>query len=119
LRTNGRLRAGFNSGHRIGGNVAITERGALRKFSTFAPLALALPEMSGMPRTLNSRSITVTMERATRPLKRFDAVAFDPAFDAAFVQIRLWQRDTQLEPLNPDPEMIARNRFAGQLRPLI
>jgi hypothetical protein len=54
LRPNGRLRAVFNSGHRQGGQVAISEGGMTRKFSTFSPLALALPEMRGLPRTRNS-----------------------------------------------------------------
>jgi hypothetical protein len=72
LQPNGRLRAVFNSGHRNGGTIANMERGSARKFSTFAPLALALPEMRGLPRTLNSRSITITMERSQRKLRRFD-----------------------------------------------
>ncbi|MGC2340170.1 MAG: hypothetical protein WA453_01005, partial [Methyloceanibacter sp.] len=65
LRPNGRLRAVINSGHRFGGQVAIMEGGEMRKFSTFAPLLLALPDaVHGLPRTLNSRCITLTMHRA-------------------------------------------------------
>ena len=64
LQPNGRLRAVFNSGHRKGGTVANMEGGRLRQFSTFAPLALALPDIIfGLPRTLNSRAITITMQR--------------------------------------------------------
>jgi hypothetical protein len=81
LRDNGRLRAVFNGGHRKGGTVAITERSRVGKFSIFAPLALALPNMFGalLP-TLNSRCITITMERhdGQRKLKRFDAIHPDP-----------------------------------------
>jgi ElaB/YqjD/DUF883 family membrane-anchored ribosome-binding protein len=118
LQPNGRLRAVFNSGHRAGGTVAISERGSTRKFATFSPLALALPEMRGLPRTLNSRSISITMERSQRKLWRFDANHPDPALDAAYTQILLWRREVQL---NPDPEMPAgmRNRFADNWRPLI
>jgi hypothetical protein len=118
LLPNGKLRAVFNSGHRNGGTVAISERDATRKFSTFAPLALALPEMCGLPRTLNSRCITITMERSQRQLRRFDATHPDRALDAAYQQILLWRREVEL---NPDPEMPAglRNRFADNWRPLL
>ena len=65
LQPNGRLRAVFNSGHRSGGKVALMEQGELREFSTFAPLLLALPDaVHGLPRTLNSRCITLNMQRA-------------------------------------------------------
>jgi hypothetical protein len=119
LQPNGRLRAVFNSGHRKGGAVAIMERNSLRRFSTFAPLALALPDVIfGLPRTLNSRAITITMERyhGQRELRRLDR--FDPALDAAYHQCLLWRGDVQL---NVDPEMPTglRNRFADNWRPLI
>jgi hypothetical protein len=118
LQPNGRLRAVFNSGHRNGGTVAISERGATRKFSTFAPLALALPEMRSLPRTLDSRSISIAMERSRRALRRFDANDPDRALDTAYLQIFLWRREVQL---NPAPEMPAgmRNRFADNWRPLL
>ncbi|MHC2661695.1 DUF3631 domain-containing protein [Bradyrhizobium diazoefficiens] len=120
LQPNGRLRAIFNSGHRQGGTDAISERGTVRKFSTFAPLALALPEMvHGLPRTLNSRSITIGMERSPRQLKRYDPVAPNPALTAAYLQAYLWAHDPALE-LNRDPEMpVMGNRFADNWRPLI
>ena len=121
LQPNGRLRAVFNSGHRKGGIVAIQERGSTRRYSTFAPLALALPDtMVGLPRTLNSRSITMVMQRhaGQRELRRFDVGHPDPALDATYRQILLWRRDVEL---NSDPEMPAgmRNRFADNWRPLI
>ena len=116
----GRLRAVFNSGHRNGGIVAIQERGSTRRYSTFAPLALALPDtMVGLPRTLNSRSITIVMQRhaGQRELRRFDVGHPDPALDATYRQILLWRRDVEL---NSDPEMPAgmRNRFADNWRSL-
>jgi Protein of unknown function (DUF3631) len=120
LQPNGRLRAIFNSGHRRGGTVAILEGGRARKYSTFAPLALALPDMFGvLPRTLNSRCISISMERhdGQRELKRFDAAHPDPALDAGYQQILLWRREVEL---NSNPEMPGlHNRFADNWRCLI
>jgi hypothetical protein len=83
---------------------------------------LALPDtMRGLPRTLNSRCITLTMQRAdrSRELRRFDVNKPDGALDAVYRQILLWWRDH--EPLNLDPEMPStiRNRLADNWRPLI
>jgi hypothetical protein len=73
--------------------------------------------MRGLPRTLNSRSITITMERSQRKLRRFDINRPDRALDAAYAQILLWRREVKL---NLDPEMpAARNRFADNWRPLV
>jgi Protein of unknown function (DUF3631) len=126
LQPNGRLRAVFNSGHRKGGTVAIMEHGRPRKFSTFSPLALALPDtLSGLPRTLNSRTVTITMERHAgwQPLKRFDPNDREQArvLDAAYGQILLWRDDLKHQPLDLDPAMPGglRNRFADNWRPLI
>ena len=116
LRENGRLRAVFNSGHRRGGRGALRENGRTRKFDSFSPLAMALPDMFGvLSRTMNERCITILMERSQRTLKRFDARDF--AFDTAYAQILLWERETKL---NPDPAMPGvRNRVADNWRPLI
>lgn len=118
LQPNGRLRAVFNSGHRSGGTVAISERGSVHKFATFSPLALALPEMRGLPRTLNSRCITIVMERSERKLRRFDNNRPDRALDAAYRQILLWRQEVEL---NSDPELPStlQNRLADNWRPLI
>ena len=124
LQPNGRLRAVFNSGHRKSGQIAIMEDGRTRKFSTFAPLALALPDvMHGLPRTLNSRCITIAMERhdGQRELWRFDPNNPDRALDACYGQIRLWHDDLKQQSLDLDPEMPTeiRNRFADNWRPLL
>jgi Protein of unknown function (DUF3631) len=124
LQANGRIRAVFNSGHRKGGTVAIRDRGETRKFLVFAPLALALPDaMVGLPRTLNSRCITLNMQRSDgrRELRRFDVNHPDPALDVAYRQILLWRRDLDADALNPEPEMPStiRNRLADNWRPLI
>ena len=121
---NGRLRSVFNSGHRKGGTSGLMEDGQVRKFSTFAPMALALPDaMHGLPRTLNSRCITIAMERhdGQRKLERFDTIRPHPEFDIAYRQIRLWHDDLQQQPLDPDPEMPAKinNRLADNWRPLL
>jgi hypothetical protein len=122
LTTNGKMRAIFNSGHRRGGRVAIRDQGETRTFQVFTPLALALPDaMVGLPRTLNSRCITLSMQRADRArvLKRFDANHPDLALDATYRQILLWRRDPTV--LDPEPEMppTIRNRLADNWRPLI
>jgi Protein of unknown function (DUF3631) len=119
LQPNGRLRAVFNSGHRNGGSVAISERGETRRFSTFAPLALALPDaMAGLPRTLNSRCITLTMQRSQRELRRLEPYRPDAALGACYQQILLWCNDVELD---ADPEMPKqlRNRLADNWRPLL
>jgi hypothetical protein len=71
LQPNGKLRAVLNAGHRYGGTVALREDGETRQLDVFAPVALALPDsMGGLPRTLNSRCITINMKRSQRELNR-------------------------------------------------
>jgi hypothetical protein len=125
LQPNGRLRAVFNSGYGASGTGSIWNQaqGSVRKFSTFAPMALALPDaMGGLPRTLNSRSITIHMHRhnGQREVQRLDANLSHPVFDPTYGQILLWLRDPQLK-LNPDPAMPegAHNRLADNWRPLL
>jgi hypothetical protein len=82
LQVNGKLRAVLNAGHRYGGTVALREDGETRQLDVFAPIALALPDaMGGLPRTLNSRAITINMRRSERELKRFDALHSDGTLD--------------------------------------
>jgi hypothetical protein len=112
----------FNSGHGKGGKRSLLERGEVRDYSTFAPLALALPiAFGGLPPELNSRSITIALERhaGQRKLKRFDIIHPDPALDVAHTQILLWRREVEL---NPDPEMppgLGINRIADNWRCLL
>jgi hypothetical protein len=123
LQGNGRLRAVFNSGHAKGGIGSLMERGVEHEYSTFTPLALALPNaFGGLPPELNSRSITITLERYTgqSKLKRFDSGRPDPALDAAYEQILLWYSDAKQ--LDPDPEMpggFGINRIADNWRVLL
>ena len=95
LQPNGKLRAVFNSGHRHGGKAALMERDGLREFSTFAPLLVALPDASGgLPRTLDTRCITLMMHRSSgvRKLKRMDPRRSDAALIATYEQILQWRK---------------------------
>lgn len=118
---NGRMRRIFNSGHRKGGTEGLVEHGKLRKFSTFTPLALALPQaVGGLPRASNSRSITINLERADdqHKLERFDADRPDPDFDITYRAIWAWQREVVLD-CDPELPETLRNRFADNWRVLI
>jgi hypothetical protein len=118
--SNGRLRAIFNSGHRKGGAVTLLHGGQRRRFSTFAPLALAA--IGRLPLPLMHRSITIEMKRydgSGEPLKRLpDPDTRDPAIDYIYGQLRSWAREVSLDadPTMP-PEL--RNRQADNWRPLI
>lgn len=117
---NGRLRAILNSGHSVNGTSAMQEKGETRTFSTFCPIAMALPDVvSGLPKTLNSRSVTITLQRASRELRRLDLIRPDPLLDRCYEQILLWANE--LHPLDPDPPMPAtiKNRLADNWRALI
>ena len=122
LQPNGKLRSILHSGHRKGSTTDQVDDGKWREFSTFSPLALALPDMmGGLPRELNSRSIMIGMERYTgqRELLRFDVNHPDRSLDIAYGQIRLWCDDLKQQPLDHDPKMPARMRNADNWRPLI
>jgi hypothetical protein len=117
---NGRLRAIFNSGHRKGGTVTLLHGGQRRRFSTFAPLALAA--IGRLPLPLMHRSITIEMKRydgSGEPLKRLpDPDTRDPAIDYIYGRLRSWASEVSLavDPTMP-PEL--RNRQADNWRPLI
>jgi Protein of unknown function (DUF3631) len=110
----------LNSGHSVNGKSTIMDQGEPRTFSLFCPVAVALPDIvHGLPRTLNSRSITISLQRSARELKRLDLIRPDLALNAAYRQILLWANE--LHPLDPDPKMPAgaANRFADNWRVLI
>jgi hypothetical protein len=103
LQLNGKLRAVLNDGYRYGGTVALRENGETRHLDVFAPVALALPDaMGGLPRTLNSRCITINMRRSQRALKRFDVHHSDGTLDRVYGQILIWLRKAKID---PDPRM--------------
>jgi hypothetical protein len=116
LQPNGKLRAVLNAGHRYGGTVALRENGETRQLDVFAPVALALPDsIGGLPRTLNSRCITINMRRSQRELKHFDALHSDGTLDRVYGQILNWRRQAKLA---RDPTMPAGtlNRAADNWR---
>jgi hypothetical protein len=119
LQQNGTLKAILNAGHRAGGTRAIVVDGEVRRFEVFTPVALALPDTSGgLTRTLDSRAITINMERAQHELKRFDINHSDGTLDRVYGQILIWRRAAKLD---PDPRMPAGtlNRTADNWRVLL
>jgi Protein of unknown function (DUF3631) len=108
------LRAVLNSGHRKGGSRTLLVKDAPRRFSTFAPLAIAA--IGVLPLPIMHRSIPIHMERSTRVLRRFDEN--DPAINHTYAMIRAWARDVELQ---HDPELPSelRNRQADNWRVLI
>jgi hypothetical protein len=113
LQQNGPLKAILNAGYRYGGNRTLVVDGEVRKFEVFAPVALALPDtMGGLTRTLDSRSITINMERSERVLKRFDAHHMDGTLDRVYGQILIWRRAAKLDP-NPRMPFATTNRAAA------
>src|SRR5262249_11732370 len=101
LSVKGALRAVLNSGHRRGGFRRHLVAGQPRKFSTFAPIALAA--IGGLTLPLMSRSVVIHMTRhdGTAPLRRFDR---DDTRDLDIIYSRLktWARSATI---NPDPAM--------------
>ena len=114
---NGCLRAIFNSGHRKGGARTLLHRGEPRKFSTFAPLALAA--IGRLPLPLMQRAIVIDMVRydGLSELKRFSGR--DPPIDYVFGALRFWSREVTLAQDPPMPTELRINRKADNWRPLL
>jgi len=78
----------FNSGHHRSGAISRYVGGRSRRYSLFAPLAMAAIEAK-LPLPLLHRSITINMQRASsQALKWLDFN--DPSFPAAREQIGRW-----------------------------
>jgi uncharacterized protein DUF3631 len=121
LMANGSLRAVLNSGHRKGGRITRVIRDQPKRFSTFAPMAIAA--IGILPLPIMARSIVIHMERTdgTHVLKRLEASEIDDPnseLNIIYRQIFEWARGITLD---PDPEMPAelRNRPADNWRPLL
>jgi Protein of unknown function (DUF3631) len=114
LEHNGILRSVLNSGHRKGGCLTRVIKDAPRRFSTFAPMAIAA--IGVLPLPIMHRSVVIHMERATRQLRYFDES--DRAVNHAYGMIRAWARDVKLEH-NPELPGELRNRPADNWRVLI
>ena len=117
LLNNPTLRAVFNAGHRRGGAISRFISGRPRKFSVFAPLAVAAIGMLPLP--LMHRAVIINMQRHAKPdtpLEQLDE--HDPRLAASRVEIRKWAATCTLarEPKMP-PEL--HNRAADNWRPLL
>ena len=91
----------FNSGHRRGGTIARFISGWSKRFSTYAPLAIAA--IGELPLPLMHRAILINMQRPRRghPLEELDET--DPAFAAARGEIEKWAASCQLDPTPETP----------------
>jgi hypothetical protein len=117
LRTNGVLRSVLNSGHRRGGGIDRVIKDVVKRYATFAPVALAAIGMVPLP--LAHRSIAIHMARASRVMPRRlddgDASLLEQAYRYA------WHWADGDPVIDPNPEMppALRNRAADNWRPLI
>jgi hypothetical protein len=120
LGTSGALRSVMNSGHLSGGGIGRVIQGAYKKFSTFAPMAIAA--IGSLPLPLMQRSIVVHMERTDKKLERlpeghklgkdFQTINF------VFGRVLDWAATAKLN-ANPDVPKELRNRVADNWRPLL
>jgi Protein of unknown function (DUF3631) len=119
LGLNGVLRAVINSGHRRGGGTTRLIKGQPRRFSTFAPMAIAA--IGNLPRPIVHRSIVIRMQRSdgVKELKRLDAADTVDLLNWLYLQVLGWARSNPA--VNPNPAMPAklRNRQADNWRPLV
>jgi Protein of unknown function (DUF3631) len=122
LLKDGPLRAVFNSGHRKGGTITRVIKDRPKRFSTFAPMAIAA--IGNLPLPLMARSIVLHMERsdAARVLKRLedsDTNDTDSALNVIYRETVFWA--IRNPAIDADPEMPRelRNRQADNWRPLI
>ena len=117
LLNNPTLRAVFNAGHRRGGAISRFIGGRPRKFSVFAPLAVAAIGMLPLP--LMHRAIIIIMQRHAKsdaPLQQLNE--HDPMFAAARAEFRKWAATCTLA-REPDMPPELHNRSADNWRPLL
>jgi hypothetical protein len=110
------LRAVLNSGHLKGRSIRRGTGKQARRYSTFAPIALASIGMLTLP--LMERSVVIHMVKhdGSRPLRRF--IEGDTQdLDIAYQHTRQWARDVVLNPNPAMPDLL--NRVADNWRPLI
>ena len=120
LNVNGILRAVLNSGHRTGGSIRRVIKGAPKKFSTFAPMAIAA--IGSLPLPLMQRSVIVHMEKtAGGIIKRFDAgdIKTMQRINAVYGFVTRWARRKPVLDLDPDLPRDLKNRIADNWRTLI
>ena len=126
LNVNGILRSVLNSGHRKGGNIRRVIKGAPKKFTTYAPMAVAA--IGGLPMPLMRRSIIVHMEKtAGGGIKRFDLgdATTKEQLNLVYGFIRRWVTGRDWAGVKPeldlDPELPKdlKNRVADNWRVLV
>jgi hypothetical protein len=120
LTSPGPLRSVLNSGHSLDGTISRVQKGATRRFSTFAPVAIAA--IGTLPLPLQHRSIVIHMARAPRDteLKRFDLKNDGQMEDFSNIY-RLtdaWSYQCTLDPDPPMPKAL-HNRRADNWRILL
>jgi hypothetical protein len=112
LAHNAELRRFINSGHRQGGAMRRYIGGRVRRFSTFAPAALAaIGTNKPFPSAIVSRSIVIKMQRSRRRLQRIKASDMGDLY-TVHGQIRLWvfnKPELNLDPPLP-PKLRTRPR---------
>jgi hypothetical protein len=91
LKTNGTLRAVINSGHRKGGKITRVIQDAPKRFSTFAPMAIAA--IGVLPLPTMGRSIVIHMERTDgkREFKRLDGTETAEGSDLVITYRQIFQ----------------------------
>jgi hypothetical protein len=119
LLRNGTLRSVLNSGHRRGGTIRRFISGRPKRFSTFAPMALAaINTHQPLPWPILSRSIRIDMQRSRKPLQRFDSRDTED-LDIVRGQVWLWAHpDLKLSP-NPRIPSGLRTRPRDNWLPLV
>jgi hypothetical protein len=120
LNVNGILRAVLNSGHRKGGSIRRVIKGAPKKFSTFAPMAIAA--IGSLPLPLMQRSIIVHMEKSTGgDIERFDTgdAVTTGRINIVYGFVTRWAHSKPALNLNPNLPKDLKNRAADNWRPLI
>jgi hypothetical protein len=117
LANNGSFRAVLNSGHRRGGSVIRVIDGAPRRYSTFAPVALAV--IGTLPLPLIQRSVVIRMTRTdgSRELRRFDEGDLVD-LETIWAAVYRWAIHVKLSTDPPMPTGV-RNRAADNWRPLL
>lgn len=110
VRIDRQLRAIFNSGHMVGGQVPRVIQGEVEMFPVYGPLALA--GIGTLPPTLLSRSLVIHIHRsATKP-------RFNKLDEAAVIGARVEEWASQVQ-LNLDPAIPLKGRAADNWRVLI
>jgi hypothetical protein len=123
LNVNGILRAVLNSGDHKGGNIRRVIKGAPKKFSIFAPMAIAA--IGSLPLPLMQRSIIIHMEKTTGGnTERFDTgdAVTTGRINIVYGFVTRWScNKLALKELNLNPDLPKelKNRVANNWRPLI